>query len=58
MADEVADIIVKLSEIDLGGIGGLTLEHSLGPTVEGFKLFKGRVSGYSSWGTDCAIAQR
>ena len=44
VADGVADIIVKLSEINLGGIGGLTLEHSLGPTVEGLKLFKGRVS--------------
>lgn len=42
VTDEVAQIIATLSEIDLGGIGGLTLEHTLGPTVEGFKLFKGR----------------
>ncbi|CAD6574326.1 MAG: hypothetical protein ASARMPRED_006663 [Alectoria sarmentosa] len=41
IADEVAQIIVALSETNLGGIGGLTLEHELGPTVEGFKLFKG-----------------
>lgn len=46
VADEVAEIIVRLGEINLGGIGGLTLEHELGPTVEGFKLFKGRVSRY------------
>ena len=44
LADQVAQIIVTLGEIDLGGIGGLTLEHKLGPTVEGTKLFKGRVS--------------
>ena len=44
VADEVAQIIATLSGIDLGGIGGLTLEHKLGPTVEGMKLFKGRVS--------------
>lgn len=44
VADRVAQIIVTLSEINLGGIGGLTLEHKLGPTVEGMKLFKGRVS--------------
>ena len=48
IADQVAQIIVSLSEIDLGGIGGLNLEHKLGPTVEGMKLFKGRVSpGYA-----------
>lgn len=46
VANEVAEIIVELSEIDLGGIGGLTLEHRLGPTVEGLKLSKGRVSQY------------
>ena len=46
IAEEVAGIIVNLSEINLGGIGGLTLDHKLGPTVEGFKLFKGRVSQY------------
>ena len=46
VANEVAEIIVELSEIDLGGIGGLTLEHRLGPTVEGLKLFGGRVSQY------------
>ena len=43
IVNEIASIIVELGEIDLGGIGGLTLEHQLGPTVEGIKLFKGRV---------------
>lgn len=46
VTDEVAQIIATLSDINLGGIGGLTLEHKLGPTVEGFKLFKERVSQY------------
>lgn len=44
VAEEVARIIGTLSEINLGGIGGFTLEHRLGPTVEGFKLFKGKLS--------------
>ena len=46
VADEVVHIIATLSEINLGDTGGLSLEHKLGPTVEGFKLFKGRVSRY------------
>lgn len=44
IANEVAQIIVELGQIDLSGIGGLTLDHALGPTVEGIKLFRGRVS--------------
>lgn len=44
IVDEIAQLVVQLGEIDLGGIGGLTLDHTLGPTVEGIKLFKGRVS--------------
>ncbi len=43
IANEIAQVIVNLGEIDLGGIGGLTLEHTLGPIVEGIKLFRGRV---------------
>ena len=50
VVDEVAQIIATLSQIDLGGIGGLTLDHKLGPTVEGMKLFKGRVSQCRSRG--------
>ena len=42
-ARQVAEIIVKLSEITFDRIGGLTLTHEIGPTVEGMKLFKGRV---------------
>lgn len=45
VVDQIAQIIVQMGDIDLGGIGDLTLEHALGPTVEGVKLFKGRVSG-------------
>ena len=41
---EIAQIIVELAEIDLGCICGLTLEHKPGRTVEGVKLFRGRVS--------------
>ena len=43
-ARQVAEIIVNLSEITFDRIGGLTLTHEIGPTVEGMKLFKGRVS--------------
>ena len=46
VADEVAEIIVKLSEVNHGGIGGLTLEHRLGPTVEGVKIFEGKSKSY------------
>ena len=41
-AQQVAEIIVKMSEIPFQRIGGLTLAHEIGPTVEGMKLFKGR----------------
>lgn len=44
VARQVAEIVVKLGETTLDGIGGLMLDHKLGPTVEGMKLFKGRVS--------------
>ena len=44
IVNQIADIIVQLGGIDLGAIGGLTLEHKLGPTVEDVKLFRGRVS--------------
>ena len=44
IAYEVVDVIVKSSEVNLGGIDCLTMKHSLGSTVEGFELYKGRVS--------------
>ena len=43
-AYEVAEFVVKLSEVNLGGIGCLTVKDNLGLTVEGFELFRGRVS--------------
>lgn len=42
-AQQVAELIVAMSEITFNRIGGLTLTHEIGPTVEGMKLFKGRV---------------
>lgn len=47
VARQIAEVIVKLGEITFDGIGGLLLNHTLGPTVEGTKLFKGRVSGFT-----------
>lgn len=44
IADEIANIIVEMGEINLGSIGSLNLEHNVGPSVEGIKLFRGRVS--------------
>lgn len=41
---QIAEIVVKLGETTFDKIGGITLDHELGPTVEGIKLFKGRVS--------------
>lgn len=43
ITDDIAQIVLEMGAIDLGGIGGLTLEHKLGPTVEGVKFFRGRV---------------
>ena len=42
-ARQVAQIVVEMSEITSQRIGGLTLTHETGPTVEGMKLFRGRV---------------
>lgn len=39
----VAKIIVEMAETSFATIGGLTLEHQLGPAVEGAKLFGIRV---------------
>ena len=44
VAQSIADLILDLGEIPFDRIGGLTLKHEVGPTVEGVKLFKGRVS--------------
>ena len=45
VAQRVAEIIVDMGEIRFDGIGGFTgcKDYLLGPTVEGSKLFKGRV---------------
>ena len=39
---KIAETIVNMAEITFDSIGGMTLAHTLGPTVEGHKLFKGR----------------
>lgn len=44
LARQLAEIIVELGETNFDDIGGLMLDGTLGPTVEGMKLFKGRVS--------------
>ena len=41
---QIAEVIIKLGETTFEQIGGIMLNHELGPTVEGIKLFKGRVS--------------
>lgn len=41
---QIAEMVVKLGETEFDKIGGMMLDHELGPTVEGIKLFKGRVS--------------
>lgn len=42
VARQIAHIIVELAETTLDSIGGMMLDHTSGPTVEGMKLFKGR----------------
>ena len=41
IAYEVADVIVTLSEVNLGDSGCLTVERSLETTVDSFELFRG-----------------
>ncbi|KAL8938710.1 MAG: hypothetical protein Q9216_003747 [Gyalolechia sp. 2 TL-2023] len=48
LARQFASIIVELGETSFAGIGGLMLDGTLGPTVEGMKLFKGRNRFHSS----------
>lgn len=48
IANDLADIIVDLAGITFKGIGGMTLSHTLGPTVEGIKLLRGRHKHYSA----------
>ena len=43
VAHQLAEIIVEFGETTSDGIGGLMLDHKLGPTIEGMKLFNGRV---------------
>jgi len=44
VALKIAEILVDMGELRFSGIGGFTgcTTHSLGPTVEGSKLYKGR----------------
>ena len=49
IASQIAEIIVTLGETTFDSIGSLMLDHTLGPTVEGIKLFKGRVSSTASF---------
>jgi hypothetical protein len=47
VALKIAEIIVDMAEMRFSGIGGFTSRTNcttIGPTVEGSKLFKGRVS--------------
>ncbi|KAL8816140.1 MAG: hypothetical protein Q9191_008378, partial [Dirinaria sp. TL-2023a] len=39
---QIAEIVVELGETTFNKIGGMMLDHRIGPTVEGIKLFKGR----------------
>lgn len=43
VAHRLAEMIVEMASTTFPGIGSLTLQHELGPTVEGIKLFGGRV---------------
>ena len=51
VALKIAEMIVDMGETRFSGIGGFTscASHTLGPTVEGSKLFKGRVSLRFPW---------
>lgn len=42
IARQIAELIVRLGELRFDCIGGMTPGGTLGPTVEGAKLFKGR----------------
>ena len=44
VARQIAAIVVEIGGTTFESIGGLMLDHTLGPTVEGMKIFKGRVS--------------
>ena len=42
VARQIAQIVVELAGTTFKSIGGMMLDHKIGPTVEGMKLFKGR----------------
>lgn len=42
VARKVAGIVVRLGEMRFDGIGGMQADGTMGPTVEGVKLFNGR----------------
>lgn len=47
VAHQIAEISLALAEKTFDGIGGLMPDHTLAPTVEGVKLFKGRAKFHS-----------
>lgn len=59
LARSIADVILDLGEITFDRIGGLTLGYKIGPTVEGAKLFKGRVRrhDHATWFDGALTAQ-
>ena len=50
VARKVAELIVGMGELRFDAIGGMTPDGTVGPTVEGCKLFKGRDAFHR---TDC-----
>ena len=42
VARQIAQVVVVCAETTFDKIGGMMLDHTIGPTVEGMKLFKGR----------------
>ena len=47
VARQIAQVVVECAETTFDNIGGLMLDHTIGPTVEGTKLFKGRTKFHS-----------
>lgn len=48
VAQNISKLIVDMAELRFDRIGGLKIDGTLGPTVEGMKLFKGRNNLHSS----------
>ena len=45
---QIAQIVVDLADTTFDGIGDLMLDHTLGPTVESWNLYKGRAKFHDS----------